>query len=143
MIIEPNEFLAAGIKPVIRELSKYMLENAPDEYEESDFDVPEGAPRILIVHADGDNERNNPLGHRAIYSKEFMSKAKEHIDGGFYIIPSSVYEVLLIAEERNPRTDAELFTMIREVNNNDRLLKPEDRLSYYPMYCDGKAITVI
>ena len=73
------------------------------------------------------------FGTTLLVNEELLQKTREEM-GNFYIIPSSVYEVILVKAEM---TDAEsLRGMIGEVNTN--VVSDEDFLSNNAYYYDGK-----
>lgn len=60
-----------------------------------------------------------------LFTDALQSFAEDH--GNFYIIPSSVHEVLLIPDSLNTPAE-ELSNMLRDVNNE--VVKPDEILSY-------------
>lgn len=61
-----------------------------------------------------------------------LEQAARILGGSYYVIPSSVHEVLLIREEG--QDPGRLHEMIREVNREQ--LRPEEVLADYPYYYD-------
>ena len=69
----------------------------------------------------------------------FIEEAAKTCKGAFYIIPSSIDEVLLFPE--TPDTDPQVLKdMVRSVNRET--LKPEERLSDTVYYYDGEKIRI-
>ncbi len=74
-------------------------------------------------------------GAAAIAYPDFHDKVSEKVSGNFYVIPSSVNEVLIISDKA---ADARgLNDMIREVNST--MVSPEERLSDQCLHYDAKA----
>lgn len=63
-----------------------------------------------------------------------LDKLAEAMEGSFYIIPSSVHEIILLKDTGVERAD-DLHAMIKEVNENHLLT--EEVLSDYPYYYDN------
>ena len=55
--------------------------------------------------------------------------------GSFYVLPSSVHEVLILPDDGEPKA-RDLNEMIRTINENEVL--PQDRLSDIAYHFDGK-----
>lgn len=74
-------------------------------------------------------------GAAAILRTDILEKFSEEIDGNFYIIPSSIHELLLLPDRgMDENDDAELKEMIEMVN--DQQVSCEERLSYNLYYYD-------
>ena len=65
-------------------------------------------------------------GAAVIFYPEVMEQLGDNAGGNFYIIPSSVHEVILIADD-GTMTRNDLEGLIKEINDNE--LQPKDRLS--------------
>lgn len=93
------------------------------------------------VHEEGANEfyvltnKQANLGAATIFYPEVMEKCAEELNGNFYIIPSSLHEVLLCPE--NPFIKSEkMKSVVKEIN--DTQLLPEEILSYQVYHYDYK-----
>ena len=103
-------------------------------------DIDEDDPILeMMLPPESDDEMKvsvDPLGRfgtTLLVNEELLQKTKEEM-GNFYIIPSSVYEVILVKADM---ADAEsLRGMIGEVNTN--VVSDEDFLSNNAYYYDGK-----
>ena len=73
------------------------------------------------------------------YYSGLLSDIAAQLDSDFYIIPSSVHEVLLIPSE-HIFSKKELSTMIQEVN--DTQLLPEEILSDHAYYYSRSTDTI-
>lgn len=81
-----------------------------------DFGIPDPGPfPIAIV-----------LGPYGIFCKEIQTEVKEILGGDFYILPSSIYELICIAKSDgfHPK---ELAHMVKEINGS--VVRKEDQLS--------------
>lgn len=76
------------------------------------------------------------MGAGVIAYPGFIEKAAEKVNGDFYLLPSSLYEVLLVPD-RGCRSYHELESMVREVNETQ--VSPEERLSDNVYHYDSKA----
>lgn len=72
------------------------------------------------------NKQTN-MGAATIFYPEMMEKCAEELNGNFYIIPSSLHEVLLCPENSFIKSE-KIKSVIKEIN--DTQLMPEDILSY-------------
>ena len=80
-----------------------------------------GEPVLYMAAADG-----GTLGAGVIAYPEFMDMAAAQLGGSFYLLPSSVHEVLLVRDDGSPRAQ-ELDEMVRSVN--EMTVAPEEQLS--------------
>ena len=100
------------------EVMKDMLAMSDEEYEM----LPMSSDEQMFV-------LTNELklnGAAAILDTDLMLEIFEKI-GEFYILPSSIHEVLIVPMSSNMQAD-DLRAMVKEVN--DSQVAPEDRLSY-------------
>lgn len=74
-------------------------------------------------------------GAAVLLYPHILEKAAEQIGGSFYVLPSSIHEVILLKEQGNENTDG-LREMIREANNTQ--VATEEVLSDYPYYYDAQ-----
>lgn len=75
-------------------------------------------------------------GACAIQYPEFLDQAAETLGGDFYVLPSSIHEVLLIADDGSMELE-NLEQMVREVNETQ--VAPADRLSDNVFHYDSEA----
>ena len=104
------------------EVMKDMLAMSDEEYEMLPMSSDE---RMFVL--------TNELklnGAAAILDTDLMLEIFEKI-GEFYILPSSIHEVLIVPMSSNIHV-SELKAMVKEVN--DTQVSPEDRLSYSIYY---------
>lgn len=80
------------------------------------------------------NKQTN-MGAATIFYPEMMEKCAEELNGNFYIIPSSLHEVLLCPENSFIKSE-KIKSVIKEIN--DTQLMPEDILSYQVYHYDHK-----
>ncbi len=74
-------------------------------------------------------------GAGCIFYPEFMDQTAEKVGGDFFILPSSIHEVILVPDN-GTLTAQELDAMVQEVNANEVL--PEERLSENAFHYDSK-----
>lgn len=74
-------------------------------------------------------------GAGCIFYPEFMDQTAEKVEGDFFILPSSIHEVILVPDN-GTMTAQELDAMVQEVNANEVL--PEERLSGNAFHYDSK-----
>ena len=72
-------------------------------------------------------------GAGCIYYPKFMKETAELIGGSFYVIPSSIHEVILIPDTIKMPV-AEMKAMVEGINNTE--VEPEERLSYNVYHYD-------
>ncbi len=65
----------------------------------------------------------------------FLDQAAEKIGGSFFVLPSSVHEVLFVKDDRGFRSK-ELCDMVRSINNSE--VRPEDQLSDIAYHYDAE-----
>ena len=76
-------------------------------------------------------------GAALLLDEGILEKISKIMDGGYYVIPSSIHEVIVLKEMHAP----ELNQMIAEVNNTQ--VEPEDVLSYNAQYYDSRNKTLV
>lgn len=84
--------------------------------------VEPGMPKLWVLQ----DKTGHNSGATALLYREIMERAAEKLEGGFYILPSSVYEVLLLPEHATVPV-RELKEMVQEVNRQTE--EKEDLLS--------------
>ena len=127
-----------------KELMEYALYNTPSIcgysiLKMSDFldgDVQEvefgGLPGLYIL-----TNKGNLYGAGCMFYTGLLGKAAEEIGSGFYVLPSSIHEVILVASQKpNEETARKLKGIVRAVNRSG-IINMEDFLSddvyYYDM----------
>lgn len=80
------------------------------------------------------NEKLN--GAIAVMDKDTMSDIAEKVGGNFFVLPSSIHEVLVIPESQG-MDYKELEAMVKDVNSTQ--VSPEERLSDHVYKFDAKA----
>lgn len=121
--------MAPIFKPVeIRSMGEVMREMMGDDF----FAELVEADNMMYIAT----TPNKTMGAGVIAYPNFMEKAAETVNGDFYLLPSSLHEVILIPDngERNTQT---LESMVRDVNETQVL--PEDRLSDNVYHYDSQA----
>ena len=128
--VSVSEFLQTAIentKIIIKNMSDILMSSDVD----GDYEDLEGDEKLEDMRVSVDPYMC--FGTTLLVNEELLQKTKEEM-GNFYIIPSSVHEVILVKADM---TDAEsLRGMIGEVNTN--VLSDEDFLSNNAYYYDGK-----
>ena len=67
--------------------------------------------------------------------QDFMDQAAEKLGGDFYILPSSIHEILLVPDNGDKAAD-DLRDMVREVNATQ--VSPEEKLTDNVYHYDSK-----
>ena len=104
------------LEPVVSNI-RNMIGDCPEEVEEI-IDDPENAVDMYIL-----TNKSQTYGASALFYPGLLEKITDYLGGGFYILPSSVHEVILIPEAAG-EPDA-LRRMVQEVN---RCEVPEDMI---------------
>lgn len=123
---------APQIRPaVIKGMSEVMMgimgEDAPEMFGIAEFPQDE----MMYVATVPDNIS----GAGVIAYQEFMDQAAEKIGGDFYILPSSIHEILLVKDDGSVDFK-DLKTMVEEVNATQ--VAPEDKLTDSVYHYDSK-----
>lgn len=79
-------------------------------------------------------------GAVALLYPGMLQKAAELLGGDFFVLPSSIHEVLLLKRQEYDDTDI-LLDMIREANSNH--VTKEELLSYHLYYYDTKQLKLV
>lgn len=91
-------------------------------------DMPESDLWVACVEG-------NVHGAAAVQCPEFMDKAAEKLGGDFFILPSSIHEVLFVPDNGGfDRRDLE--NMVQAINETQ--VEPEDRLSDHVYHYDSR-----
>lgn len=118
---------APQIRPlVIRNLSEIL--GMPDELSDAGT-----APRMYVV-----TNENTMKGAAAAFYSEVMENAAKEIGGSFFILPSSVHEVLFLPDDGQMKT-IELKAMVEEINATQ--VAPEEKLSDSVYHFDAESRT--
>ncbi len=122
--LRPSEI--KGMVDMIAEIMGIDVSEVGNEFGAS---VEENIPMYVATTHD----RTNGAG--IIAYPGFLDMAAEKLGGDFYLLPSSVHEVILLKD--NPDMDPKyLESMVRDVNNTH--VAPEDRLSNKVYHYDSK-----
>ncbi|MCR5324230.1 MAG: DUF5688 family protein [Lachnospiraceae bacterium] len=109
---------------------KDLLEDDRDEEADEDVHrwIPDGIPALFVL-----TNRDGVDGATCIVYQGLLERIRRRLGRGFYIIPSSVHEVLILPENGAYNRE-ELDNMVRDVNSS--ILSEMDILSqnvyYYP-----------
>ena len=119
------------IRPaVIQGMNEVMKEMmGPEAYEM--FGIPDDTEEIMFIATVPD--KNSGAGVLAY--QDFMDQAAEKIGGDFFILPSSIHEILLVPDDGQKGAD-ELKAMVMDVNATQ--VSPEERLSDNVYHYDSK-----
>ena len=110
------------LKPaVIMGMNEVMLEMMGMEQAEM-LGIPLDMDEMMYVATVPDKIQ----GACVLAYENFMEEAAERVGGSFYILPSSLHEVLLVPDNGEMGLQ-ELESMVRDVNANE--VRPEERLS--------------
>ena len=119
------------IRPVVimgmNEVMKEMM--GPEVYEM--FGIPDDAEETMYVATVPD--KNSGAG--VIAYQDFMDQAAERVGGDFFVLPSSINEILLVPDNGDMTADA-LRDMVKDVNAKE--VSPEERLSDNVYHYDSK-----
>lgn len=113
---------APEIRPaVIQGMNEVMKEMMGQEVFEM-MGIPEQTEEMMYVATVPD--KNSGAGVLAY--QDFMDQAAEKIGGDFYILPSSIHEILLVPDDGQKSAD-ELRAMVMDVNATQ--VRPEEKLT--------------
>lgn len=123
---------APVFKPVqIRSMTEVLAEMMGMDFaEEMGLPTPDVGDMMYVASTPGGS-----FGAGVITYPEFMDQAAEKVGGDFYVLPSSVHEVLIVPD-RGERSCAELESMVRDVNSTQVAI--EDQLSDKVYHYDSK-----
>lgn len=105
--------------------------------------VQDMAPDMLIPQAVGMTVVSNKMkmfGAIAIAMKDTLRDLYERIGQNFYILPSSIHEILVVPETMAPNGADELKMMVAAVNDTE--VAPNERLSYSVYHYDGALLQI-
>ena len=123
------------------QLHEDALRYAPEAFPASINSLPEVVENMSGLPVLFDENRlflascGSHYGAGCLFYPGFLETAAEKLSGSYYILPSSVHELLLVAEDGT--VDSEyLEAMVRAVNEAE--VAPEDRLSNSVYHYDAK-----
>lgn len=123
--------VAPEIRPaVIKGMSEVLAESLGVEQAEM-LGIGPVADEPIFVASVEDNIR----GAGILAYQDFMDQAADRLGGSFYILPSSVHEILLVKDNGQFNKDS-LEKMVVEVNATT--VKPEDKLTDSVYHYDSK-----
>lgn len=120
-----------GMSEVMRQM---MSREMPEELVAEMMPLVEGPEHMYVL-----GNESGFGGASVLLSKETLMAARERIGEDFYIIPSSLHEVLCVPKStvRNP---SDLQEMCRDVNHTQVAL--DEQLGENIFYCDGKKLNI-
>lgn len=119
------------IRPVvIQGMNEVMKEMMGLEAYEM-FGIPDDTEEMMFIATVPD--KNSGAGVLAY--QDFMDQAAEKIGGDFYVIPSSIHEILLVPDNGEVHAEG-LKEMVQEVNATE--VSPEEKLSDNVYHYDSK-----
>lgn len=116
-----------SVRPM-REVIKELMAGLDYEYDESEEE------RMYVVT----NERRH-RGAAGMFDMELLARASEELDSDFYILPSSMHEVILVPASSGPSKEF-LQEAVVEINHSQ--VNDEDYLSDNIYYYDRKTCMV-
>lgn len=123
---------AAVIKPVVIKGMSQVLTEMMDQDEAEFFGVEEmGQDEAMFVATVPDKTK----GAGVLAYDNFMDYATEKLGGDFFVLPSSVHEILLVKDDGNTTYDT-LKEMVEQVNATE--VRPEDKLTDSVYHYDSK-----
>jgi hypothetical protein len=111
--------------PVLRKMEDMLQELA-----DSEECVITGESQLYVATV-----QDRTYGASVMAYPGFLEAAADYINGSYYIIPSSVHEILILPEPYAPGVD-DLETMIVQIN--EKVVDPAERLSDHVYHFDGK-----
>jgi len=140
-VVTNQNMLAYGI--TAEQLHQDAMENAPESHPaslrsmrevmagmmgmEPDPPMP-GEPVMLVA-----TTRDSFMGASVIQYPGFMEQAAEQVGGDFFVLPSSIHEVLIIPDDGH-QDYHELEAMVQSINQAE--VAPADRLSDHVYHYD-------
>lgn len=124
---------APEIKPaIIQGMREVMMEMmGPEAIELGIIGVMDPADEMMFVASTPDKIQ----GASVIAYRDFMDQAAEKLGGNFYILPSSIHEILLVRDDGQTNADV-LREMVMEVNETQ--VSPEEKLTDSVYHYDSK-----
>jgi len=83
--------------------------------------IPEEDPQMMVV-----TNSQGSLGASALFCEGIMDKAAEHMKGNYFVLPSSIHEMLVVPDNGNFNR-ADLESMVKQANQT--VVEPADKLS--------------
>ena len=123
---------ALEMAPIYKPVEIRSMEEVIREMMGDDFPTEMGEMDNVMYVA---STLNKTMGAGVIAYPDFMEKAAEIVQGVFYLLPSSLHEVLLIPDRGDTESQA-LEQMVREVNETQ--VSPEDKLSDHVYHYDSR-----
>ncbi|MBR5637364.1 MAG: hypothetical protein IKW81_10595 [Pseudobutyrivibrio sp.] len=122
------EFAPVMRPAVIKTMTETLLEMLGPEAKDMVPYIPEDPIFVATVP-------DKVQGAGVIAYQDFMDKAAERVGGDFYILPSSIHEVLLVRDDGNFNIDT-LKDMVHEANSTE--VAPEDILTDSVYHYDSR-----
>ena len=131
-----RKLLPYEIKSMTEVLCEIMREEDPEDADSADFaeEFSDSVPMYVL------SNKNRVEGAACMLYPGLIRDLADKFGKSFYIIPSSVHEVLILPTEDTEEC-AEIKSMIREIN--DTQVSPEEILSYSLYYYDREEGKII
>ena len=123
--IPANEPVLQNLEEVTRQI--LMGGAAPENLLKKEFDFSNQEVILLVLT----NEKKN-FGAAMMFEPKVMDRLSQSFPEGFYILPSSLHEVLILPD-RGGISPKELGAMVREVNRSqvEKMEQLSDRVYHY------------
>lgn len=90
----------------------------------------EDNPLVLV------SNENGQFGASVIFYPGVQERIREFVGGSYYVLPSSVHEILVISEAKNNATVKELLAMVTEINATQ--VAPDEKLTDSVYFYDAE-----
>ena len=124
--------IAPKIRPVVIQGLNEVMKEKMGEEEFEKIDLPNEENEILFLASVPDGI----CGAGVLAYPNFMEQAADIIGGDFFILPSSIHEVLLVPDDGSWSARA-LKTLVENVNETE--VRPEEKLTDSVYHYDSKA----
>lgn len=124
--------IAPKIRPVVIQGMNEVMKEKMGEEEFEKIDLPNEENEILFLASVPDGI----CGAGVLAYPNFMEQAADIIGGDFFILPSSIHEVLLVPDDGSWSARA-LKTLVENVNETE--VRPEEKLTDSVYHYDSKA----
>ena len=134
MYVQVTDAMAESWKVPKAELFKIALENTQNSNQVKFQSMNEAMDEIFSLNAEGDfdtpmhilSNENNQYGATVALYPDVLKEISKQIGSDYYILPSSVQELIILRKKDCDITEKELRSMVREINQS--IVSPEEIL---------------
>lgn len=130
-----NTAKEASVRSLESIIEGMFLDSGMDEEMAASMAISRDSTSMYVL-----TTREGYNGAGLLAAPDVLKEIHEKLGDDFYILPSSIHEVMILSKSHSPGTVEDLAQMVRTVNQSE--VKPADRLSDQVYEFDGRKLSL-